>query len=155
MINEDNPASSGVIFLVAIFYNIIYNIYMLKIFMAEDDSLLVHIYEKIFKAKGYEIVFAMDGEESIAKLKDMEVKPEIIFLDVMMPRKSGFEVMQVLKDDPKLKSIPVVFFTNLYEQADEKKGLALGAVAYLVKSQYVPSEIADKAKELCDKYCVK
>jgi DNA-binding response OmpR family regulator len=128
---------------------------MLKVFMAEDDSLLVHVYEKIFKANGYEIIFGMDGEESIAKLKEMEVKPSIVFLDIMMPRKNGFEVMQEMKEDTKLKDIPIIFLTNLYEQADEKKGLSLGAAAYLIKSQYVPSEIVAKAKEICDKICAK
>lgn len=128
---------------------------MLKIFMAEDDSLLVHIYKKIFEANGYKIEFAKDGEEALARLKNLEIKPSLIFLDIMMPKKSGFEVMQEMKNDVSLKNIPVIFFTNLYELADEKKGLALGALAYLVKSQYVPSEIVDKVKEICNKYCVK
>jgi CheY-like chemotaxis protein len=128
---------------------------MLKVFMAEDDSLLVHVYKKIFEANGYEIDFAMDGEETLAKLKNMEIKPALVFLDVMMPNKNGFEVMEAIKNDLTLKNIPVIFLTNLYEQADEKKGLALGAVAYLVKSQYVPSEIVAKVKEICDKYCIK
>ena len=126
---------------------------MLKVFMAEDDSLLVRVYEKMFKAKGYEIDFAMDGEDAISKLKNMEIKPSIIFLDIIMPKMSGFEVMQEMKKDPILKNIPTIFLTNMYEEEDEKKGLGLGAVDYLVKSQYVPSEIVDKMKKICDKYC--
>ena len=126
---------------------------MLKVFMVEDDSLLIHVYERIFRASGYEIVFAMDGEEAINKLKNMEEKPAVIFLDIMIPKKSGFEVMQIIKKDEKLNNKPVIFLTNLYEAADEEKGTKLGAVEYLVKSQYVPSEIAGKVKEICDKYC--
>lgn len=123
--------------------------------MSEDDSLLVRLYEKAFKASGDEIVFAMDGEETINKLKTMEKKPDIIFLDVLMPKKDGFEVIKEIKADKNLKDIPVVFSTNLYEAEDEKRGIALGAIAYLVKNQYVPSEMTDRAKILCDKYCIK
>jgi CheY-like chemotaxis protein len=128
---------------------------MIKLFMAEDDSLLVHIYEKKFKASGYEIEFAMDGEEAISKLKNMEIKPGVVLLDGTMPRKSGFEVIQEMKNDPELKDIPVIFLTNMYEQGDEQKGLSLGVAAYLIKSQYIPSEIVSKVKEICDKYSVK
>lgn len=126
---------------------------MFKVFMAEDDSLLIHVYEKIFRANGYDIEFAMDGEETLAKLKNMEIKPSIIFLDVMMPRKSGFEIIEEIKKEKELKDIPVVFLTNLYEKKDEEMGRSLGAVDYLVKSQYVPSEIVERIKDICDKYC--
>ena len=128
---------------------------MLKVFMAEDDSLLVRVYEKIFTSGGYEIVFGIDGDETIKKLKEMEVKPDIIFLDVMMPQKDGFEVIEEIKKDSKLKEIPIIFLTNIYEPEDEKRGKKLGAVEYLVKSQYMPTEIVNKVKTLCDKYCVK
>ncbi len=128
---------------------------MTKLFMAEDDSLLVHIYGKKFKSNGYEIEFAMDGEEAISKLKNMEMKPALILLDCQMPRLGGFEVMQEIKKDSELKNIPVVFLTNMYEKADEEKGISLGAVSYLVKSQYIPSEIVDKVKEICDKCGIK
>ena len=128
---------------------------MVKLFMAEDDSLLVHIYEKKFKASGYEIDFAMDGEEAISKLKNMEIKPALVLLDGQMPRKSGFEVLQEMKNDEELKNIPVIFLTNMYEEDNEKKGLALGVASYLIKSQYIPSEIVTKVKEVCEKYNIK
>lgn len=124
---------------------------MVRLFMAEDDSLLVHIYEKKFKDAGYEIDFAMDGEEAISKLKNMEMKPDLILLDNQMPRKTGFEVMEEMKNDQSLKNIPVIFLTNMYEESDEQKGLGLGAVMYLVKSQYIPSEVVQKVKEFCEK----
>ena len=128
---------------------------MIKIFMAEDDSLLVHIYDKKFKANGYKIEFAMDGEEAISKLKEMEIKPALILLDGQMPRKTGFEVLEEIKKDLSLKDIPVFFLTNMYEPENEKKGLSMGIVSYLVKSQYIPSEIVDKVKEFCEKNDIK
>ena len=126
---------------------------MTKIFMADDDSLLIHINGKKFQAVGFDIEFAMDGEEAISKLKNMVMKPAVILLDFQMPRKNGFEVMEEIIKDKELKNIPVVFLTNMYEPNDERNGINLGAVAYLVKSQYIPSEIVDKVKEVCDKYC--
>ena len=123
--------------------------------MAEDDSLLVHIYGKKFKANGYEIEFAMDGEEAISKLKNMEIKPSLVLLDGQMPRMSGFDVLKEMKEDLELKDVPVIFLTNMYEPNDEKKGMDLGIVAYLVKSQYIPSEIVDKVKEVCEKHGIK
>lgn len=127
---------------------------MTKLFMAEDDSLLVHIYEKKFKAGGFEIEFAMDGEEAISKLKNMEIKPAVVILDGQMPRKSGFEVLQEMKEDPDLKNIPVIFLTNMFEPGDEERGTKLGVAAYLIKSQYIPSEIVNKVHEVCSKYSI-
>ena len=127
---------------------------MIKLFMAEDDSLLVHIYDKKFKANGYEIEFAMDGEEAISKLKNMEIKPAVVILDGQMPRKSGFEVLQEMKDDPELKNIPVIFLTNMFEPGNEEKGIKLGVAEYLIKSQYIPSEIVNKVHEVCSKYSI-
>ena len=122
--------------------------------MAEDDSLLVHIYDTKFKANGYEIEFAMDGEEAISKLKNMEIKPAVVILDGQMPRKSGFEVLQEMKDDPELKNIPVIFLTNMFEPGNEEKGIKLGVAEYLIKSQYIPSEIVNKVHEVCSKYSI-
>ncbi len=128
---------------------------MVKLFIVEDDSLLVNIYKKMFKTSGYKVEFANDGEEAMSKLKEMEIKPSIIFLDVVISKKGGFEVMREIKEDSKLKDIPVVFLTNMYDPDDEKNGLALGAIFYLLKSKYVPSEIVAKTKEICEKYGIK
>jgi DNA-binding response OmpR family regulator len=128
---------------------------MIRIFMAEDDSLLVHIYEKKFKIDGYEIEFAMDGEEAISKLKNMEIKPALVLLDGQMPRKSGFDVLEDMKKDSELKDIPVIFLTNSYDIDDKKRAITLGIADYLVKSDYIPSEVVDKVKEVCKRYNIK
>ncbi len=123
--------------------------------MAEDDVLLSHFYKKVFETNGYEIEFAVDGEEAISKIKNMRIKPSIIILDILLPKKDGFEVIEEIKKDSELKDIPVIYFTNVDEENYRKKGLSLGAVAYLVKAQYVASEVVHKVKEICDKYCIK
>ena len=125
---------------------------MATIFMAEDDPLMITIYNQIFKISGFDFAMAADGEQAIENLSSMATKPDLAVLDVMMPKKDGFEVLKFIKADPTLKNIPVIILTNLSSQEDLKKGLDLGADACLVKSQNSPEEIAAKAKEVYNKY---
>ena len=116
--------------------------------MAEDDPLMSRMYERAFKAGGHELVLAGDGEEALAALQKMEKAPEVIMLDVMMPKMSGFDVLRKVKADDKFKTTPVILLTNLAGQQDAEKGLELGAVLYLVKSQYNPKQIVEKVEEI-------
>ena len=118
------------------------------LFLAEDDPLMSRMYERAFKASGYDIEMAHDGEEAINKLEKMGKSPTVILLDIMMPKKNGFDVLRQIKLNEKLKHIPVVMLTNLAGQEDAEKALSLGAVLYLVKSQYDPKEIVNKIKEI-------
>jgi two-component system alkaline phosphatase synthesis response regulator PhoP len=119
-----------------------------KIFLAEDDPLMSRMYERAFKATGYELELASDGEEAVSKLEKIEVIPTIILLDVMMPKKNGFDVLRQVKSNDKLKHVPVIMLTNLAGDADATKALELGAVLYLVKSQYSPKEVIGKVQEI-------
>lgn len=125
---------------------------MTKIFIAEDDPLMIRMYEKAFRLSGYDIEMAFDGEEAIAKLQTMDPKPTLILLDIMMPKLSGFEVLKNIKQNEKVKNIPVIALTNLAGQADAERALGLGAVLYLVKSQYDPKQVVDKVKEILAGY---
>jgi CheY-like chemotaxis protein len=118
------------------------------LFIAEDDPLMSRMYERAFRTSGYELKMAFDGQEAIASLKNMDPKPMLILLDVMMPKMSGFDVLRAVKQDEQLKNIPVVLLTNLAGQQDAEKGLELGAVLYLVKSQYSPKQVVDKIEEI-------
>ena len=120
---------------------------MAKLFIAEDDPLMSRMYERAFRLGGHELIMAGDGEEALAQLAKMEQKPSIILLDVMMPKMSGFDVLRKIKADEKLKSVPVILLTNLAGEADAQKGLELGAVLYLVKSQYDPKQFVAKVEE--------
>jgi len=106
------------------------------------------MYERAFKASGHEITMAGDGEEALTTLQKGDTKPDVILLDVMMPKMSGFDVLRKVKEDANLKSIPVILLTNLAGQADAEKGLELGAVLYLVKSEYNPKQVVDKVDEI-------
>ncbi|NVN97392.1 response regulator [Candidatus Nomurabacteria bacterium] len=122
------------------------------LFLAEDDPLMSRMYERAFTKEGFTLKMAFDGEEAINVLKAMDPKPTVALLDVMMPKKSGFDVLREMKADPVLKSIPVILLTNLAGDKDADKGLELGAVLYLVKSQYSPRETVVKIKEIVAGY---
>lgn len=121
---------------------------MANLFMAEDDPLMIRMYERAFRLGGHELEMAGDGDEALEKLQKMEKKPEVMMFDVMMPKVSGFDLLRKVKEDPTLKNIPVILLTNLAGEADAQKGLELGAVLYLVKSQYNPKQVVEKVEEI-------
>lgn len=118
------------------------------LFLAEDDPLMSRMYERAFKLSGYDIEMAFDGDEAITKLEKMPTPPTVILLDIMMPKQNGFDVLRQIKLNEKLKKVPVIMLTNLAGQEDAEKALSLGAVLYLVKSQYDPKEIINKINEI-------
>lgn len=121
---------------------------MTKIFIVEDDPLMSRMYEKAFRLNGYDVELAFDGEEGLKKLEDMDEKPTVVLLDIMMPKMSGFDVLKAVKGDKSLKKIPMIALTNLAGKDDAEKALKLGAALYLVKSQYDPKEVVEKVKEV-------
>jgi DNA-binding response OmpR family regulator len=121
---------------------------MPTLFLAEDDTLMVRMYARAFKTSGFDLKVSFDGEDAIKILKAMDPKPVAVILDIMMPKKSGFEVLKEMKEDTNLKSIPVIILTNLAGTQDEDTGMNLGADLYLVKSRYSPSETVIKVEEM-------
>lgn len=116
---------------------------MSKILLVEDDRFLIKaVYTKLTQ-KGFEVVLANDGDEAISKAKTE--KPELVLLDMVLPKKSGFEVLRTLKGDPETASIPVFILSNLAQDQDIQEGKALGAEDYIVKSNTSLSAIVDKA----------
>lgn len=128
---------------------------MLSLFLVEDDPLMSRMYERAFKVSGFDVKMAFDGEEAINVFKTSDFVPDLVVLDVMMPKKSGFDVLRFMKSDAKSKHIPVVLLTNLSGEAEAKKGLDLGAVEYLVKSNFTPREIVDKIKNISENHSIK
>ena len=120
--------------------------------LVEDDPLMSRMYERAFRLNNLEVEQVFDGEAAIAKLETMNPKPILIVLDVMMPKMSGFDVLKHIKASPEIKKIPVVMLSNLAGQEDVEKALSMGAVLYLVKSQYEPKEVVDKIKEIIAGY---
>lgn len=106
----------------------------MKILIAEDDTFFQKFYSAKLQEKGFEIVVAVDGEEAIQKVT--EVKPDLVLLDIIMPKKDGFEVLAALKSSDATKSIPVIVFSSLGQEQDVKKALQLGALDYVNKGFY-------------------
>ena len=118
----------------------------IKILLIEDDPFLLSMYATKFELEGFEIVSADDGERAL-KAASKE-KPDIILLDVLLPKLDGFEVLKELKKNEETKTAPVILLTNLSQRDDVEKGLALGAVDYLIKAHFMPTEVVEKIKKI-------
>ena len=124
---------------------------MAKLLLVDDDPLLVRMYQKKMTNDGYEVETAGDGVEGLQKAS--QFKPDLILLDIMMPKMNGFEVLKKLKADSELSKTPVVILSNVGgSQEDIDKGLELGAVSYLVKAGNRPSAVVAKVKEILAGY---
>ncbi len=116
----------------------------IKILLVEDDAVLSKvIYEELNEA-GFETFQAYDGEEGLRMAR--EKHPDLILLDILLPKKNGFEVLAILKNSPETKAILVVLLTMLGSDDDIKRGLQLGANDYIVKSQHALPEIIERVK---------
>lgn len=123
-----------------------------KVLLIEDDQLIQRMYEKIFTFEKFDVEMASDGEEGLEKARTMQPKPTVILLDVMMPKMNGMQVLEKLKLDPELKSIPVIMLSNLAGENDIETALSKGAVKYIIKSEFDPKQISDMVKEIVAGY---
>lgn len=117
---------------------------MAKILLVEDDINLRDIYYARFEAEGFEISVASNGEEALAAA--VKERPDIILLDIMMPRISGFDVLDIIRSTPEIAHTKVIMMTALSEEADKERGKKLGVDEYLVKSQVTLEEVVDVVK---------
>ena len=118
---------------------------MKTILFIEDEPTLQKAISQFLEKKGYEIKSALDGEIGIAMAK--EFKPDLILLDLILPKKDGFEVLKEIKGNDEIKHIPVIVLTNLEGDTDIEKVLSFGATTYLVKANYELKEIVKKIEE--------
>jgi len=118
---------------------------MNHILIVEDEEFLVRALKDNLISEGYSVSVAMDGEAAFDELK--KKKPSLILLDLLLPKKNGFDVLKDLKKDPELQLIPVVILSNLGEDSEIKKALELGANDYFVKSQHPIQEVVEKVRE--------
>lgn len=117
-----------------------------KILLVEDDEFLAELYATKLNLEGYEVFLAIDGKKGARLVK--EKLPDLILLDIMLPKMDGFEVLREIKKNPATASIPVILLTNLSQKDEVKKGLNLGAQDYLIKAHFMPSEVVNKIKGL-------
>ncbi|HEY6736476.1 MAG TPA: response regulator [Candidatus Saccharimonadia bacterium] len=122
---------------------------MAKILLVEDDTILVEMYQAKFEIEGHDVHVATNGEECLKILK--EFKPELILLDILMPKLNGFHVLKEIKKQPDLRQIPVILLTNLGQaevDMNQELAKALGVNDYLIKSHHTPDEVVSKADKV-------
>jgi len=117
----------------------------MKVLIAEDEGALAEVVKEEFKMAGYEVKVAENGEEAMEMLKKMH--PDVLLLDLIMPKKDGMSVLSELKEDPELKDIPVIVLSNLAEDENIKKALSMGAADYFVKAQHSVYEVIEKVQK--------
>jgi len=119
---------------------------MAKILLVEDDEMLHNMYTQKFSQEGYTVISAYNGSEGIKKAE--EEKPDVILMDIIMPKMDGFVALKKIKQNSALAHIPVMMLTNLGQEEDIKKGRELGADDYFIKANHTPAEVVTKIKSL-------
>lgn len=113
-----------------------------KILLVEDEEILNSLLGKKLANEGYEVSMAKDGEEGLKIMK--EIKPDLILLDIVMPKMGGFEVMAEMAKNPDLKEIPIIVISNSGQPVEIDRAQELGAKDWLVKAEFDPQEVIDK-----------
>jgi len=118
-----------------------------KILLVEDDPMVVRMYKKKLEFDGFKLTLAYNGEEGLEALK--KELPDIVLLDIMMPKMNGIEMLQIVKNHPEYKNIPVVILTNLDDRAEDiKKVKTIGAEAYWIKANMPIGEVSEKIRAM-------
>lgn len=113
-----------------------------KILLIEDEKTMVNLLERKLTKEGYDVSVARDGEEGLGKIKEM--KPDLILLDIVMPKMDGFEVMEEIAKHKELKKIPVIIISNSGQPVELGRVKKLGAKDWLIKTEFDPQEVLDK-----------
>lgn len=114
--------------------------------IVEDDAFVMDIYQTKLSQEGFEVVGAGNGMEALKILENGRALPDLILLDILMPYVGGIEVLKKIKENDKMKKIPIILLTNLSQKDDIDLGISLGADDYLIKSHFTPSEVLEKIK---------
>lgn len=119
------------------------------ILLIEEDAFLLEIYKKKFEMEKFKVTVARDGE---AGLKAIQKKgPDVVVLDIVIPKMDGFMVLEHAKKNPQTAKIPIIIMTNLGQTHDVEKGFALGAFDYLIKTHNQPTEVIDAVKKALER----
>lgn len=118
----------------------------MKILIVDDEKAVLEMYQDNLVREGFEVILASSGQEGLVKARDE--KPDLILLDIIMPRLNGFDVLRELKSNPETAPIPVYLLTNLPQEAAGEKCKQLGGEGYLVKAEYEPGMISKLIKKI-------
>lgn len=118
---------------------------MTKILLIEDDPFIQDIYETALEQAGFEVEIAGKGQQALKKLKDD--LPDLVLLDIVLPGKNGWEILEEIKNSSEISEVKVYVLSNLNQEDEVDKGKNLGADRYLVKAHYTPSQVVEEIKK--------
>lgn len=116
------------------------------VLIVEDDAFLANIYKTKFDMEGFKVSTSENGEAGLNDIK--KKRPDVVLLDILLPKMDGFAMLEKLKADSEVKDIPVILLTNLGQKDDVQKGLEMGAVDYLIKAHFKPSEVVERVRSV-------
>jgi len=122
---------------------------MKKLIIIEDEETLLNLLDKKLNQEGYSVDIARDGEEGLEKIRNN--RPDLILLDIVMPKMGGFEVMEILRKDEELNTIPIIIISNSGQPVELDRAKELGVVDWLIKTDFDPQEVVDKVKKQFNK----
>jgi len=122
---------------------------MKKILIVEDEEIMIDLLQRKLTREGYEVSVTRDGDEGLKAMR--EVKPDLILLDIIMPKMGGFEVMEEMNKDPELKRIPIIIVSNSGQPVELDNAQKLGAKDWLIKTEFDPQEVIEKVIKLIGK----
>ena len=117
------------------------------ILLVEDDPFLSSVLRMKLEKESFKVVRAADGDEALNFLTEQGVKPDLILLDLILPKKNGFEVLETIRQDPLLEKLPVIIISNLGQPSDIERGKALGVIDYFIKARLSIEELVNKVKK--------
>ncbi|MBI3250550.1 MAG: response regulator [Candidatus Andersenbacteria bacterium] len=119
------------------------------ILLVEDDSFISGMYQTKLVSLGYTVELREDGQAAWDRLQE-DPLPDLVLLDVVLPKKDGFEILEALRADKRTKDTPVILLTNLGQKPDIERGVKLGADDYIIKAHFTPSEVVEKIQKVFD-----
>lgn len=120
-----------------------------SIVLVEDDSFISGMYQTKLNSIGYTVEVIEDGEAAAARLAQ-DPLPDLVLLDIVLPKKDGFEILEELRGNERTKSLPVILLTNLGQKPDVERGVKLGADDYIIKAHYTPTEVVEKISKVLE-----
>ena len=118
---------------------------MKKLLIIEDEEVLLSLLQKKLIVEGYDVSIAENGEKGLEVMR--RVMPNLVLLDIVMPKKDGFQVMEEMRKDESLKNIPVVIISNSGQEVELERAKELGAKDWLIKTEFDPMEVIEKVKK--------
>lgn len=116
-----------------------------KILLVEDDEVLASVYRARLEMEDFEVMEVHDGEQALTAA--LKYRPDLMILDVMMPKISGFDVLDILRNTPETMNLQIIMLTALSQESDRERAEKLGVDEYLVKSQVMISDVIEKVRE--------